>query len=79
MGDRRRQFVGDHQLPLRQSQKHDAAVKTDAAALERSADLLAAKRWNCKVQMGKGLASTTESYASVNYVALAISPTRCHE
>lgn len=80
MGDRRRQFVGDHQLPLRPSQKHDAAVGANAAALERSGDLLAANGWKCKVQIGTGLASTTESYAaSVSYATLATSPTCCHE
>ena len=48
--DRRRQLVGDHQIAFRLSQKHDAAVGTDAAAIKRSADLLLANGWKCEGQ-----------------------------
>jgi hypothetical protein len=85
VGDRRRQFVDEHQLPLRLRQEHDAAVGTHVAAVERRRHLLAANGWKCErrnrivvmagvalLQVGKGLASTTESYAaSAHYAALA--------
>src|SRR5690349_20685307 len=77
IGDLRSKPVGDPDAPLRQSQQHRAAVRTDAATIKGDGDLLAVYRWQRErqqaivdhggcgsVRLGKRLASTPNLSAS---------------
>jgi hypothetical protein len=48
IADRGGEFFGQSQAPLGCGQKHDAAIRSDAPAIERSGDFLASDGWKRK-------------------------------